>query len=132
DPCRPVEPLDVVGEAEHRRPALGLVRADALEYPGAVMECVREDVDLGLVPRHEGAVHPDELPRGDGHHNLLYLARPDMGPNLGGPPYGQDDCSPSGTPRRSSSERKPGPSGPQIDEARLAGLGRLGEAADGV
>ena len=52
-------------------PAIGLVRADALEHAGAVVQRVREDVDLGVVPRNELAVHPDLLGRGDGHPRAL-------------------------------------------------------------
>src|SRR5581483_10956176 len=45
---RVLESLQVVAEAEHRGPALGLVAADSLEDAGAVVEAVRADVDAGL------------------------------------------------------------------------------------
>ena len=38
-----------------------LVAADALEDAEAVVQRVRQDVDLGLVPGDELAVHPDLL-----------------------------------------------------------------------
>ena len=40
-------------------PSGGLVAADALEDAGAVVEGVREDVYLRLVPIDKLAVHPD-------------------------------------------------------------------------
>ena len=49
----------MVGEAEDGRAGLGLVAADAFEDPGAVVEAVRADVDLGVGPVDELAVHPD-------------------------------------------------------------------------
>ena len=51
----------MLGEAEDRRAALGVVAADALEDPGAVVQAVRADVDPGVRPVHELAVHPDLL-----------------------------------------------------------------------
>ena len=60
--ARVVEPLDVLLEAEDGRRAVGpLVRADALERAEAVVQRVREHVDLGLVPVDELAVEPDLL-----------------------------------------------------------------------
>src|SRR5215210_4440838 len=47
--------------AEDRRAALGLIGADALEDPGAVMEAVAQYVDVGVLPRDEIAIHPDPL-----------------------------------------------------------------------
>ena len=58
---RLAEPLEVVAVAEDRRPVLGVVGADALEDPGAVVQPVAEDVHLGVVPGDEVAIHPDEL-----------------------------------------------------------------------
>ena len=58
---RGLEPLEVVGEPEDRRAALGGVAADALEDAGAVVQAVRADVDPGIRPVHELAVHPDLL-----------------------------------------------------------------------
>ena len=55
------EPLEVLAVAEDRRAALGLVAADALEDAGAVVEPVAQNVDLGVFPSHELAVHPDPL-----------------------------------------------------------------------
>ena len=48
-------------------PVVGLVGADALEHAHAVVQGVGEDVDLGVVPGDELAVHPDLLGGGDGH-----------------------------------------------------------------
>ena len=48
------------GVAEHRRPAVRhLVRAHALEDARAVVQRMREHVDLGVLVRDELAVHPD-------------------------------------------------------------------------
>ena len=47
--------------AEHRRADLGVVAADALEDPGAVVQAVRQYVDLRVLPGDELAVHPDEV-----------------------------------------------------------------------
>ena len=58
---RALEPVEVVEVAEDRRAALGLVAADALEYAGAVVQAVREHVDLGVLPGDELPVLPDEL-----------------------------------------------------------------------
>ena len=69
------EPLDVVGEPEHRRTLRSLVRTDPLEHPGAVVERVRQHVDAGVLPVDEIAVHPD-LGRGrDGHGRSLEVGR---------------------------------------------------------
>jgi hypothetical protein len=51
----------MVGEPEDRRPGIGLVAANPLEHAGAVVEPVRTDMDLGVVPVDELAVHPDFL-----------------------------------------------------------------------
>jgi hypothetical protein len=51
----------VVSEPEDGGAARGLVAADALEDAGAVVEPVRSDVDPGIGPVHELAVHPDLL-----------------------------------------------------------------------
>jgi hypothetical protein len=40
---------------------LGVVAADALEDAGAVVQAVREHVDLRVLPRDELAVHPNEV-----------------------------------------------------------------------
>ena len=58
-----MEPLHVIGEAEDGRPLRRVVAADALEDAGAVVEPMRADVDLGVVPVDEPAVHPDLLGR---------------------------------------------------------------------
>ena len=55
------EPVEVVGVAEDRRAALGLVAADALEDAGSVVQAVAEHVDLGLLPGDELAVVPNQL-----------------------------------------------------------------------
>jgi len=54
------QPLDVLRQAENGGLAVvGAVTADALEHPVAVVQGVGEDVDVGLVPRDQCAVHPD-------------------------------------------------------------------------
>src|SRR5207302_2260088 len=58
---------DVVGEPEHGRAARCRVGADALEHAAAVVQRVRQDVDLGVVPVDELAVHPDLLDLVQGH-----------------------------------------------------------------
>ena len=58
---RAQQPVDVLGVAEHRRPELGVVAADALEDAGAVVQAVRQDVDLRVLPGDEVSVHPDEV-----------------------------------------------------------------------
>jgi hypothetical protein len=47
--------------AEHRGADLGLVGADALEHARSVVQAVRQDVDLGVLPGDELPVHPDEV-----------------------------------------------------------------------
>jgi len=53
------EAADVVGQPEDGRSGGGGVGPDALEDSGAVVERVGEDVDLGVVPVDELAVHPN-------------------------------------------------------------------------
>ena len=60
---RLVQALEVVGQPEHRRARVRLVAADPLEHARAVVEPVGADVDLGVGPVHELAVHPDLLGR---------------------------------------------------------------------
>ena len=55
------EPVQVLPVPEDRRAALGLVAADALEDPGAVVEAVGEHVRRCLLPGEEFAVLPDQL-----------------------------------------------------------------------
>src|SRR4051794_13412963 len=55
------EPVQVVLVAEDRRADLRVVAADSLEDAGAVVQPVREDVHVRLVPGDELAVLPDEL-----------------------------------------------------------------------
>ena len=55
------EPVEVVGVAEDRRAALGLVAADPLEDAGPVVQPVAEHVDLGVLPGDELAVLPNQL-----------------------------------------------------------------------
>ena len=68
---RAAQALDVVGVAEHRRRAGGiqvrLVAAHALEHARAVVQAVRQDVDLGVLPGDEFSVHPDEVGGLHGH-----------------------------------------------------------------
>jgi len=46
---------------EHGRALLGLVAADSLENARSVVEAVAEDVDVGVVPSDELAIHPDPV-----------------------------------------------------------------------
>ena len=69
----PEEAVEVLLEMPHRGAPGGLVRPDALEDPAAVMQRVREHVDLGIRPIHELAIHPDLLDLGDGHRELLLV-----------------------------------------------------------
>ena len=65
-----------------------LVGPDPLEYAAAVVQGVGEHVDLGLMPRHELAVHPDRLDLGDRHSwDLLVSGR-------SGPHGGSKDTGP--------------------------------------
>ena len=51
----------MVGVAEDRRAALGLIAADPLEDAGAVVQPVAEHVGLGVLPAHELAVLPNQI-----------------------------------------------------------------------
>ena len=53
------ETIHVIGEAEYRWTVRGLVCTDALERTRAVVEAVDQDVDRGIFPTDELAVHPD-------------------------------------------------------------------------
>ena len=53
--------LKMLPLAEDGRPVGGLVGPDPLEHTGAVMQAVREYVDLRVLPVDELAVHPDEV-----------------------------------------------------------------------
>ena len=64
--------------AEDRRAALGLVAADPLEDAGAVVEAVAENVDLGVVPGDELAVHPDPLGLLHGFLHSTFIAARSM------------------------------------------------------
>src|SRR4029077_15037063 len=57
----PLQPLEVVGEAEDGRAAIGLVGADPLEDTRAVVQAVGADVDGRVGPVDQLAVHPDLL-----------------------------------------------------------------------
>src|SRR5262249_43444158 len=59
--ARAPETLQVLTQPEHRWTAVRPVGPDALEYAGSVVQRVRQDVDLRLVPVDELAVHPDLL-----------------------------------------------------------------------
>ena len=59
EPRRRFQALEMVAMAKHGRALLGLVAADALEDPGAVVQPVGENMDLGVLPSDELAVHPD-------------------------------------------------------------------------
>jgi hypothetical protein len=54
-----VKPLEVVGEPEDGRALGRLVGANSLEDTRAVVEPMGADVDLGVGPVNELAVHPD-------------------------------------------------------------------------
>ena len=69
---RALEARQVLAEPEDAGAAVGLVRADALEDPRAVVQRVREDVDLRVGPVDELAVHPDLL-------GLLHATGPSSG-----------------------------------------------------
>ena len=58
---RTQQAVDVLGVAEHGGPELGVVAADPLEHAGAVVQPVRQDVDLGVLTGDEISVHPDEV-----------------------------------------------------------------------
>src|SRR5690606_31205071 len=60
DASRVEQPAGVLRQAENGRAAAGLVGPDALEHAHALVQAVREDVDVGLATGHELAVHPDE------------------------------------------------------------------------
>ena len=51
----------MIAVAEDRRAVLGLVAADPLEDAGAVVQPMRQDVDLGVLPGDELAVVPDDV-----------------------------------------------------------------------
>ena len=55
------EAVEMIGVAEDGRADLGVVAAHALEDAGAVVQAVREYVDLRVLPVDELAVHPDEV-----------------------------------------------------------------------
>jgi hypothetical protein len=58
---RLAEALEVLPVPKDCGSPLGLVAADALEHPAAVVEAVAEHVDLGVLPGNEIAIHPDPL-----------------------------------------------------------------------
>ena len=53
--------LEVLGQPEDGRALRGLVAANAFEHAGAVVQAVGADVDRGVSPVDELAVHPDLL-----------------------------------------------------------------------
>jgi hypothetical protein len=57
----------VLTEAKDGRASIGGVGPYPFKGSGAVVESVRENVDLGLVPIDQLAVHPDRLRRCNGH-----------------------------------------------------------------
>ena len=67
-----MQALDVLGELED----LAAIGALALEHRAAVVQGVREHVDVGLAPGDELAVEPDEVRRG----RERVLARPCSSP----------------------------------------------------
>ncbi len=71
DGGRVEEARDVLGQPEDGRALLGLVGADPFEDARAVVQRVRQYVNLRLGPRHELAVHPDLLGRRDGHRGAF-------------------------------------------------------------
>ena len=55
------QPVHVLVQAEDGRAPFALVAADALEGGQTVMQAVRQDMDLGVLPGYELAVQPDFL-----------------------------------------------------------------------
>ena len=55
------QPLQMIVVAEDRRSRRRLVGALALEHAGAVVQAVRQYVDLGVLPGNEFSVVPDEV-----------------------------------------------------------------------
>jgi hypothetical protein len=54
--------LNVFRKTENSRSSvLALIASDALEYPQAIMECMSQYMDVGIVPVHELSIHPDLL-----------------------------------------------------------------------
>ncbi len=51
----------MLGVAKDRRPELAVVAADALKDAGAVVQTMRKDMDLGVLPGKELSVHPYEV-----------------------------------------------------------------------
>ena len=63
------QPLHVRVEAEAGRALRRVVAARALEDTAAVMDDMRRDMDLGVRPVHQGAVHPDFAGPAEGHQS---------------------------------------------------------------
>ena len=61
---RTSETGDVLAQAEDRRAATRRIGPDAFEHRRAVVQAVREDMDLGVVPVDELSVHPNLRRRG--------------------------------------------------------------------
>ena len=115
---RVVQPLDVVAEPEDRGALGRVVAANAFEDAGPVMQAVDADVNLGVGPVDELAVHPDLL--GLLHHRLLSdgstktscglrcprepRPRGARGRSVGAPPC-ERGCRPRPRPRRAGAAR---------------------------
>ena len=84
---RPEQTLDVLAQAEHGRPPIGLVGADALEHTVAVVQRVGEHVNGGIVPVHKLTIHPD-LGRLLDRHVEFFPSRSSV-PEFGLRPVGQ-------------------------------------------
>ena len=67
DLARIHQPVNVLLEAEDRRPLRGLIATDALEQAGGVAHGVRGHVDGRALPRYELSVAPDFLIVADRH-----------------------------------------------------------------
>ena len=76
DVGRRKQPVHVLVEAEDGRALLALVAPDAFEGGQAIVEAVREDVDLGVLPGHKLPVQPDLL--GFLQHERMIAAGPDL------------------------------------------------------
>ena len=95
DVCRFKEAADVLLEPEDRRAlVVSAIAADALKDTESVVEGVVENVDLGVVPGNEVAVHPDFF-ASDRCHRCL------SGPPGGEPEWG---CA-AGVPGASAEAR---------------------------
>src|SRR5713226_5108041 len=76
DVGRRKQPVHVLVEAKDGRALRAFVAPDAFESGQAIVEAVREDVDLGVFPGHELPVQPDLF--GFLQHERMIAAGPDL------------------------------------------------------